>query len=308
MNGEFIYNEYFERNGINVEKLFYENNRYLEKYPENKLIERMSKLFDNIAVFDWNGNFHFSLKNIGRIEKEFINTFYEFQLRNLDIEEIRENKIKSYNKNIVKFDIDKLNRINEKIKGKQILVKYLKEKYLEKWQNDYIHFSLSTYFNNEYLLDSIRDDENSMEYDNIPGLTIEGVYSGPKLPVFKLTHTVPPYYISSFSNKLDPKLFFLFGKDSCFIIKNVEEYIVQTLNYFLYNQPTTKVIFDKINYIDNAREVDPNNEVEFKKSYIYQYENELRFVLYLKNNEYSENSLDFKVDGMFTAFESISSI
>ena len=298
MNGEILYADIFNRNGISAFMPLYEHRRCLKDLTIDKLKERFDRLLDNLSVFDWGGNYHFLVNN-DEIGTKFIHAQLECQLRGINFDNIINKKMEYYNSKLLNFDIDKIKIINNKIGNKNVIIKYLPNEYIDFWKKGGIHFSLSSNYNDLSIPVYKRDEENSIAYDNVSGLSIMGEDSGPVVRVFKLQSTVRPYYLTCFSAVFNPKLFVLFELDSCIIIYNVPEYISTVKEYLIYKYNNSHVFYEPIKYVDEVCNIELENRIEFTKRYIFQYEKEQRLILYFDDeNENKNNSKEYMIDGI----------
>jgi len=300
MNGQILYADFYNCNGTNAIMPFYENRRYLQIYTDDYLFDRLQKLYDNIAIFDWNGNFHFFVDN-NQLGLAFLYTLFEFQIRKIDVSHIIIERINYYNSKIKYFDYDKIKLIDEKINGKNCLFRYTEKRFADYWTNGNIRFNISTSYNDYDKNIARRDDENTLIYENAFGAKIISEDNEHVTEIQKITSNSQPYYLACFSLELDPKLFVLFSTDACVVIENGMEYITQIKNYFHYIYPNSRIIFNEVEYIDETQSLNLGKEKKYIKRYVYQYQKEYRFILdFNDDKEYIDKYKEYHIKDIHT--------
>jgi len=293
-NGDLKYN--FYPHTLEEIKIDYNKKLYLQKLSNNVLEKRLTKLLDNVSVFDWDGYFYFNLK-YDDVGLRTIYTIFECQSRDIGINDIIKNRINYYNDRINSIDFSKIKHYSNIIYNDNCLFKYMSKKHLDFWLNNNIRYSNSCNYKKNNSFEHLQDDENTMIYKNPNSFIVDD--NGYKTKIHKITETVDTYFIMSFSLEFNLKLFIFFNYNACFIIKNRDNFVNRLFNDFSRNMERPYVNFDKIHYVDNDIECEMNNNVMFEKNYYYRYENEYRgILLYNKQIEVINkmSSLCFHVD------------
>jgi len=273
-------------------KITYYEKPYLKILSIDRLNERFNGLFDNIICFNWDGSINFKILN-NEIVDLFLDVLYEYENRKINYWININRRISEYKNKAYAFDMTKIERVLEKISNKNILVKYMDPQFIKFWENSNIRFGIASSYKDVVLEQAIRDDENKM-VKQINGLwmKLEKIgtdidISGDKIHVIdgRLEIMYPyPFYVCSFAIDVDPKLFALFGYDSCVIFENYLEYIESVQETIIRSKDVFKIHSRRVEYIDENRQLKNEANLEFQKTISYKYQNEYRFVIELNKS------------------------
>jgi hypothetical protein len=288
MNGDLRYSETDKKYLLTMKPY------YLQSITDQDLSFRLYRLLDNIAVFDWLGNFYFQIPTNG-LRNTYLDAVIEANNRGIDVLNIRAERIKYYESNMKHFDLNEVKKIYYNIKDNKFLVKYTSPEYIDFWKNGNVRIKLSSTYSTGDINLNLRDNEDDIVYKS-EGAKIVDVVTRKEIKSVDNTITAhyPSYYLISYSLSLNPKLFILFGYDSCLIIMNPSEYIKSIKDCIYYSESNVKVSYNKIAYVDEYRPPEFKKLLCFRKKLVYQYEDEVRVVV-----EYFNERDNFKEDRVF---------
>jgi hypothetical protein len=286
-------------------KVFYDTQPYLQILSIDNLYKRLEGLLDNVICYNWEGFVYIKIDN-NEIGNAFIDAIYEFENRRIDFWQTIILKIDWYKTKAFSFNIRKINEVVNAINGKNVLVKYVNHQHVKFWRDGNIRFGVASSYDKDILAKAIQDDEHKIS-QQINGLWMKLERLGNTEDVSKNRIDVIDgkievmypyqYYICSFAIDVDPKLFALFGYDSCVIIENYLDYLDCALKTISKKDNVFKVHSRIVEYIDENRQLKQKANLPFQKTYSYKYQNEYRFTIELEKDS-DKLDLIYKIEDL----------
>lgn len=258
----------------------YRSQRHLEKAPVDALLHRLDGLVTNLIDVRWDGELSLIIKN-GKIALSLVDLLEEFNIRGIDSAGPLQSCLERFEKHRERRISGELASRCRATCGCDCLVKYTKREYLGGLQDGITRLRLASSYRNEGYSIAICDDELAIDFYLLNGRIISR--NGASAPIIndKVTRKAAgDYYVSCFSDSIEPKLFFMFEADACFVINDRARFVRRICEQYRAQYAAQTIAFGSVTYVDPYREFRVRRPMEFSKAWEFSYEREMRFVAF----------------------------